>query len=1216
MVDRLREVLVLLYLSAVINDIVAIRTLAVLGDDAIGRTDASVVSWMVVLAMSMAFSWRACALYTATRPVLSWRSVVALCLPGAAHLLVEISVPAVRSADNDGDIAPRVEQLQQLYDAALLEASEATKQVASSSTIGASRRHSPAPSDYSELEISVANDAGCATRSGAISPPASPPVAETTDTEASSCITYAPLFDENVSEATVSGPVLVVGAVRDIEAAGIRQSPAEGIPAQPRRAGFLSGRAASFMPGRSSRNPIGILSGRSSPLRGGAGILSGRRLQRGAKAPRDSSPPQARSGSRASPDEAQARNPFFGRVRFRRTPSQNAKSSTPVRHTGNELTKQSHCAKEVNASPIQLALAELSCSKIQQSEGRALVLKSEDYQPSMDSSSAHGGLAAYIRGMLEAHAATSARLTWPLSLLSFLWLEIKLVILSVMLTPSQLWRAGLVLLFLEDTQGHGGIQPEVVGTSTSSMNLREESRASSEAENSRSEGARVDMVRGCRKLLMFATIIQCLPQLLLRTCYVASTGLNQAVVDADTHADGSPRLFGLSSATVSPFSIPSFLISTALSLGACLLVMHHLATEHVLHSMPLDTATARPALVKRVNDLSEQQPSVSAPVLLDALCKALDGGVSARKLIDATHTLLALRVSCIRELKSNGCSAEMCLKAGANLIELRRAEYGAVALVNAAHVCSSNMVSSSGTAPKLGAAELRRAGFSLLDLRSTGSFDQSELRDAGFKAEEMKDASVNQLRDMGYSVAEILAVPGLDEHLGEFRRAGFSASEMKNAGYDAERLLHAGYAASELKFAGFSADVLHRAGVNAEVMASLFTIFELKEAKYPPKSLRQCHSKFTISNLRDAGYTMTELEDAGYPTSELRAVEHAEQRDLYSWDELIEAIVEVKHGGVSASHMRQIGFSCAELKAGDYTLSELKAAGYGAVALYKEAAFPLNKLRIAGITAKELRENGAQLAELHAAGFSAMQLKQAGYTLEEMARRATAGQLRTAEFSAQELKDVGFSLAQLKTAGFPAEQVSQLGSTAFELLGAGFKPDELDMGSFSDDSFPVVSPPREKRARKSKDELDAMSGKSPEEMIAAGLSMLEIKAAGVTASQLRALGLGVSKLKQGYSPMQMREAGFTAIELKLGGIPPSRFKKAGYSEAEIKDAILIPRRASAEGSPPLSPQAQRRTAAAPAAASASSPGTTPTESPGVSPVASPELQRRFGSHDA
>ena len=89
---------------------------------------------------------------------------------------------------------------------------------------------------------------------------------------------------------------------------------------------------------------------------------------------------------------------------------------------------------------------------------------------------------------------------------------------------------------------------------------------------------------------------------------------------------------------------------------------------------------------------------------------------------------------------------------------------------------------------------------------------------------------------------------------------------------------------------------------------------------------------------------------AGFSTAEVRAVEHAEQRSLYSYEELIQAIVEVKTAGCSAAKLREAGFSSSELRAAEFTLAELKGAGYGAAEL-KETGFPLNKLRLAGFSA-------------------------------------------------------------------------------------------------------------------------------------------------------------------------------------------------------------------------------------------------------------------------
>ena len=53
---------------------------------------------------------------------------------------------------------------------------------------------------------------------------------------------------------------------------------------------------------------------------------------------------------------------------------------------------------------------------------------------------------------------------------------------------------------------------------------------------------------------------------------------------------------------------------------------------------------------------------------------------------------------------------------------------------------------------------------------------------------------------------------------------------------------------------------------------------------------------------------------------------------------LIDAIVEVKTAGCSAEKLRECGFKCAELKAADYTLSELKHAGFSTKAVMRRHA--------------------------------------------------------------------------------------------------------------------------------------------------------------------------------------------------------------------------------------------------------------------------------------
>ena len=772
-----------------------------------------------------------------------------------------------------------------------------------------------------------------------------------------------------------------------------------------------------------------------------------------------------------------------------------------------------------------------------------------------------------------------------LRLLAVLWLEVQIACFSLLLMPSQIWRAGLVLLILEEAPAENdkhrspscGVSfgsrtynsPMLASLSDDGatdviVDLMEEEAGTEVARFTSKSDDYKEMVRACRLLFVIIVASQCVWQLLLRLAYVASTGVAfgaayQSAALVETTASGR---FEFSSDVFSPWSPSFFYLSTALDLGALCGALWLLVTENSVRSVLSSPSNAREPLAAQANKLARRRPPVDPRMLFDALCEALDAGITPSALKEASKSLFASRVASANALKNEGFSAEMCLAAGALPIELREAGFTAAELVKA-FKAKEAADSKSATVYSAGAYELRRAGFSLLEVRSTGSFSIGELRDAGFKASEMKGISVSHLREMGYSASDIVETGGFSERLGEFRRAGFSAGEMRTAGYDAIKLLTAGYAASELKTAGFGAAELQEAGACEEVMVSLFNIFELKAGGFPARSLRGFHSKFGLNDLREAGYSMSDLEDAGYSTAELRAVEHSEQRQLYSREELIEAIIELKNAGCSASELRELGFSCAELKSGEYSLAELKAAGFSSQSLFKDAGYSLDKLRIAGFSATELRESGAQLAELHAAGFSALQLKQAGHSLEEIARRATAAQLRVANYSAIELREVGFSLAQLKAAGYPTEDLSQAGYGLSELHGAGYKAQELveagfsgaEVESLTGSKAPVVSSP----LRKSRAELNALSGKSTQELLDAGLSMLELKTAGVTAVQLKELGYGVGQLKHGFSSMQLREAGFTAIEQKKGGVPPSRFKKAGYSEAEIKEAIVAPR---------------------------------------------------------
>ena len=1369
--------LILLPPATVISDLVTIHSLA---------SEGSLV-WTTVLCVTLLAAWRACTLYMATRPVLSWRSLTALLVPGAAHLLVARARKAENrdagtsaavgygEKDETTNGAPLV-KLQELYDEAFspsgggarrlsapaspaspaspqLSDTSAASSSAPSMPIGSTPRvvftkqqppasppssppcspparlhgpshaaHLPLPPPF--IRASPRLDTDCATRalttlSRPLPPlalPPSPTPSPPTDSLAS-CRSYEMPFSGDTSG----------NSFGRAPPATTFEEPAPAASASPQVV-VPSGR-----PGLLSRRGIGLMSGRGSPLRrkarnsneangGGGGDRAGDGTASDERSPSPCDgeaaggllPKKRRNSNGRNPSPFQGRSnpsPFHGRSFFRRPISPQlvgavADGDASLAGAAKRRQQRGGVGWQDSAhgggSGPQASLAQLARSRLPPPPGElTLVLESDSHVLPSASTSAHGAFGAKLRAHLEAHAAMLARAgdgsggevtcssfcrNTLLPLVSLLQWELRLTIYSVLLTPSHIWRAALVLLLDEAVPATGASASTMppAGTPTSiapsSFTNAAAASAASAAEaaatiasvtsatyeaaancdqaaprgrsrifggaskrssdrkcsgsvgvssscdagggatksfaalrtgfygaagggvngdgdggavfNDASGGdasaeasrvaaaaaARVEMIRGSKMLVLLVAATEVLPQLLIRLAHMFTAGCSAcgncctakgwsdyfeaAAAGEVIEGSASYSVLGFSFTSsdpifYTPFTPSLFYTSLLFSMGALLGAASMLLADATLSTAPPPAEPPHDSshLISQLTRLSKQVPAVDSRELLEAIFEARDAGALPTELAQACKALFASRVGHIRELKYGGFSAALSLAAGALPTELRDAGYTASEL----RAASSEAAGSNSSVTTLGAFDLRRAGYSLKELKVVG-FSTQELRDAGFAASEMQGASVAQLRSMGYSAVEVAAsVTNFADRVNEFRAAGFGALDLRSAGFSATAMCGAGYSVEDLKSAGFDASSMLSAGVNAASMPALFSAIELHAAGFPPKHLGT--SSFRMAELREAGFTMSDLEDAGYSTAELRAVEHGEQRDLYSWDEIVMAIVEVKTAGCSAAKLREAGFACAELKAADVSLTELKAAGYDAAALLKEGGFALNKLRNVGCTASELRACGAQLPELHAAGFTAVQLRSAEYTLEEMARRATAAQLRQADYSATELKKVGFSLAQLKAAGFSARAMEKAGCTMVELVGAGFKFPDLMEAGYSEQTLTAAGVKREDDAhtRKSQAELKAYAGMTPEQMLEAGLTPLELKAEGVTATQLKALGKTPKWLSNGYSATQMREAGFSAVELKMVGFPPRTLKKAGYSEAEVKQAILAPR---------------------------------------------------------
>jgi hypothetical protein len=118
-----------------------------------------------------------------------------------------------------------------------------------------------------------------------------------------------------------------------------------------------------------------------------------------------------------------------------------------------------------------------------------------------------------------------------------------------------------------------------------------------------------------------------------------------------------------------------------------------------------------------------------------------------------------------------------------------------------------------------------------------------------------------------------------------------------------------------------------------------------------------------------------------------------------------------------------------------------------------DALYSLQELKQSGYSAEELRHAGCEFQTLKSL-FTPMQLKEAGFNADEFRKDGlTPKDLKKLQFSAEELrkagidfsslKDSGFNPKQLRAAGFPASEFKRFGFSAAQLKEAGFTAREL-----------------------------------------------------------------------------------------------------------------------------------------------------------------------------
>ena len=197
------------------------------------------------------------------------------------------------------------------------------------------------------------------------------------------------------------------------------------------------------------------------------------------------------------------------------------------------------------------------------------------------------------------------------------------------------------------------------------------------------------------------------------------------------------------------------------------------------------------------------------------------------------------------------------------------------------------------------------------------------------------------------------------------------------------------------------------------------------------------------------------------------------------------------------------------------------------------------------------------------------QLTRNGWTIQQLLENGlTSWDLKTGGLTPQQFLQSGFTLPQLREeAGFDFEQLHRDGLTLRQILGCGFKVQEM-------------------RARTKQCNLHIygiygtyMSKFTAQAFLDAGVTLHELREAGFTPGELRADGLTAQQcLDAGFATRELNSAGFslkqimcagvtledllgsgyTAVELRYDGLTPQEFLDAGSTLRQLREAGYQP----------------------------------------------------------
>lgn len=376
----------------------------------------------------------------------------------------------------------------------------------------------------------------------------------------------------------------------------------------------------------------------------------------------------------------------------------------------------------------------------------------------------------------------------------------------------------------------------------------------------------------------------------------------------------------------------------------------------------------------------------------------------------------------------------------------------------------------------------------------------------------------------------------------------FGAKAMLAAGSTWEEVADAGYSPLEVKaFAPKEINIpceywKARGWRPLDMWYAGYTVEALKSAGFSDHAMFSCG--FSAKLLLRAGYPLQVLAEGGYSLGEL-AVSSSERLPCKFWKSKEYSLSDMKAAGYKAAELRgefnaaelrgvfdiasviRAGFLPEELADAGYTPAEFMTEGVCmSCTFWKSRGWSARKLQAAGYTVAMVKCGGFLDSEFLAAGFSEKVLLSSGYSPQDIVK-AGYGLVAVVRASSERIpcavwKNMGYALSEVKAAGYTAAQLSSQFSVT-ELRGHFDDSSVLAAGFLAIDLLPFFPP-------------------------------CALRKAGYSAGAMRKAGLPISELKGCFSPGDLKKGGYQDVDILKVGYDAGALKKAGYSPPALRRA--------------------------------------------------------------